>query len=256
MIRAFILALQLLTRLPVPLRGPPPSPEELGLSVVFFPVVGLLIGALLAGLHTALWLTDPGVLAGLVLTAWVLLTGGLHLDGLADVADAWIGGQGQRERTLEIMKDPRSGPIAIVAVGLVLLNKFTALQVLLAGEARALLVLTPALARALMVLLLVTTPYIRPEGLGSPYARHLPRGSCGLMVLACSAATLFWLDWQGALLLGVLAVSFIALRQSFLSRLDGVTGDALGASCELAETAVLLAMVLSTDFQNGSLAGI
>ena len=154
MIRAFILALQLLTRLPVPLTGLPPRPEELGLSVVFFPGVGLLLGALLAGLHTVLWLADPGVLAGLVLTAWVLLTGGLHLDGLADTADAWIGGQGQRERTLEIMKDPRSGPIAIVAVGLVLLNKFTALQVLLAGDARVILVLTPILARALMVLLL------------------------------------------------------------------------------------------------------
>ncbi|MBK8509009.1 MAG: adenosylcobinamide-GDP ribazoletransferase [Candidatus Competibacteraceae bacterium] len=250
MIRALILALQLLTRLPVPLVGPPPRPEELGLSVMFFPVVGFLIGAVLAGLHTVLGLADPGVLAGLVLTAWVLLTGGLHLDGLADTADAWIGGQGRRERTLEIMKDPRSGPIAIVAVGLVLLNKFTALQVLLAGDARVILVLAPVLARALMVLLLLTTPYIRPEGLGSPYARHLPRARCGFAVLACSAATLFLLDWQGAVLLGVLAVGFIVLRQRFLSRLGGVTGDALGASCELAESALLLAVVLSSDFQN------
>ncbi|MBL8259783.1 MAG: adenosylcobinamide-GDP ribazoletransferase [Candidatus Competibacteraceae bacterium] len=249
--RAFILALQLLTRLPVPLLGPPPRPEELGLSVVFFPVIGFLIGALLAGLHTVLWLADPGVLAGLVLAVWVLLTGGLHLDGLADTADAWIGGQGARERTLEIMKDPRCGPAAIVAVGLVLLNKFAALQVLLAGDARAVLVLVPVLARASLVLLLATTPYIRPEGLGSPYARHLPRASCGLMLLACSAATLWWLDAQGAVLLGVLAAVFLIVRQRFVSRLGGVTGDALGASCELLETVLLLAVALSADFQNG-----
>ncbi|HOW62895.1 MAG TPA: adenosylcobinamide-GDP ribazoletransferase, partial [Candidatus Contendobacter sp.] len=76
MIRAFALALQLLTRLPVPSSSLPPRPEELGLSVLFFPAVGLLIGALLAGLHTVLWLVDPGVLAALVLAMWVLLTGG------------------------------------------------------------------------------------------------------------------------------------------------------------------------------------
>lgn len=68
----------------------------MGLAVPFFPVVGFIIGAILASLHTALWLVDPGVLAGLILTVWVLLTGGLHLDGLADTADAWIGGQGDR----------------------------------------------------------------------------------------------------------------------------------------------------------------
>ena len=133
MIRAFALALQLLTRLPVPSSSRPPRPEELGLSVLFFPVVGLLIGALLAGLHTVLWLVDPGVLAALVLAMWVLLTGGLHLDGLADTADAWIGGQGHRDRTLAIMKDSRSGPIAIVAVVLVLLAKFAALQARVTG---------------------------------------------------------------------------------------------------------------------------
>lgn len=249
MIRAFTLALQLLTRLPIPLIGSPPRPEELGRSVVFFPVVGGLIGALLAGLHTVLWLADPGVLAGLVLTAWVLLTGGLHLDGLADTADAWIGGQGRRERTLEIMKDPRSGPIAIVAVGLVLLNKFTALQVLVAGDARLILLLTPILARALMVLLLATTPYIRPEGLGSPYARYLPRASCGLLVLASAIVTLALLQWQGGVLLVILALSFLAIRQALMRRLGGVTGDTLGATCELIETLILLALVLVADFE-------
>jgi adenosylcobinamide-GDP ribazoletransferase len=65
--------------------------------------------------------------AALLLTVWVLLSGGLHLDGLADSADAWLGGFGDRERTLTIMKDPRSGPIAVVVLVLVLLLKFCAL---------------------------------------------------------------------------------------------------------------------------------
>ncbi len=247
MIRAFALALQLLTRLPVPSSSGPPRPEDLGLSVLFFPVVGLLIGALLAGLHTALWLIDPGVLAALVLAAWVLLTGGLHLDGLADTADAWIGGQGDRNRTLAIMKDPRSGPIAIVAIVLVLLTKFAALQALLAGDARAPLLLAPVLGRAAILLLLITTPYIRPDGLGAPYANHLPRLSCGLLALLVAVVTVAFLEWQGGALLVALGLGLVGLRRGLLARLGGITGDTLGMACELTETVALLAPVLLAE---------
>ncbi len=249
MIRAFALALQLLTRLPVPGVSAPPQPQQMGLAVPFFPVVGFIIGAILASLHTALWLVDPGVLAGLILTVWVLLTGGLHLDGLADTADAWIGGQGDRERTLRIMKDPRSGPIAIVVIVLVLLNKFAALQVLLAGDADILLVLIPVLGRTCMVMLLMTAPYVRPEGLGASYARYLPWIGCGLVVAVVSVVTLVLLDWQGGILLGVLGIGFVGLRYGLLDRLGGITGDTLGAACELTETVVLLTAVLSAGLE-------
>ena len=244
MIRAFVLALQLLTRLPIPSPAAPPRPADMGRAVLFFPVVGLLVGAILAGLPTVLGPVDPGVLAALVLTVWILLTGGLHLDGLADTADAWIGGQGDRNRTLAIMKDPRSGPIAVVAVGLVLLNKFAALEVLLVGDARLWLLLVPVLGRAFAVLLLISTPYVRPDGLGASYARYLPRSSCGLMVLLVSAATVVLLGWPGGILLGVLGLGFIGLRRALLRRLGGITGDTLGAACELAETAALLVPAL------------
>lgn len=239
--RAFILALQLLTRLPVPSSATQPKPEELGLSVLFFPAIGLLIGTLLAGLHTALWLIDSGVLAALVLVIWVLLTGGLHLDGLADTADAWIGGIGDRDRTLAIMKDPRSGPMAVVVIVLVLLTKFATLQVLLAGDARTLLLLAPVLGRSAIVLLLVTTPYVRPDGLGAPYANYLPRLSCVALVALVALATIGLLGWQdGGVLLGILAGGFFSMRYWLLTRLGGTTGDTLGAACELTETIVLL----------------
>jgi adenosylcobinamide-GDP ribazoletransferase len=247
MIRAFALALQLLTRLPIPSSSRPPRPEELGLSALFFPVVGLIIGALLAGLHTALWLVDPGVLAALVLATWALLTGGLHLDGLADTADAWIGGQGNRARTLAIMKDPHSGPIGIVAIVLVLLAKFAALQALLAGDARVVLLLTPVLGRTVVVLLLVTTPYVRPDGLGAPYADYLPQWSCSLLALLIAVVTVVLLEWQGGILLIALSVVFFGLRHGLLARLGGITGDTLGAACELTETAALLGLALLAE---------
>lgn len=244
MIRAWILALQLLTRLPAPSFAVPPRAEELGQSVLFFPVIGLLIGALLAGLHSALGSTDAGVQAALLLTLWVLMTGGLHLDGLADTVDAWVGGQGDRARTLTIMKDPRSGPIAIVAIILLLLNKFAALRLLLAGDAGLALVLTPLWGRTMIVLLLLTTPYVRPDGLGTPYARYLPRWPCRLLTVLIAMMTVALLGQTGGVVLLALGALGFSLRRGLLARLGGVTGDTLGAACELAEMAALLTLAL------------
>ena len=116
----WLIALQFLTRLPVSLPGMP-TPEQMGRSLLWYPAVGLLLGLLLWLAHLLLGQT-PGVLqAAIILALWVGLSGGLHLDGLADTADAWVGGFGDRERTLTIMKDPRSGAIAVVVLVLLLL---------------------------------------------------------------------------------------------------------------------------------------
>ncbi len=185
------------------------------------------------------------MLAALVLAVWVLLTGGLHLDGLADTADAWIGGQGDRDRTLAIMKDPRSGPAAIVAIVLVLLAKFAALQALLAeGEALYPLLLAPVLGRTVIVLLLLVTPYVRPAGLGAPYAESLPRLSGGAVVVLVAVGVVLLLGGPGGAVLAALGVEFLGFRYGLLIRLGGATGDMLGAACELTEVGVLLGMVL------------
>ena len=117
----FWIALQFLSSLPIRLSGMP-APQELGRSLLCYPLVGALFGLLLWGLNGLLGNAPLMLHAALLLTAWVLLSGGLHLDGLADSADAWLGGFGDRERTLSIMKDPRSGPIAVVTLVLVMLK--------------------------------------------------------------------------------------------------------------------------------------
>lgn len=245
MIRAFALALQLLTRLPTPSFNTAPRPEELGQSVLWFPIVGLLIGASLVGLNAVvLCRVDSGVSAALLLTIWVLITGGLHLDGLADSADAWIGGQGDRIRTLDIMKDSCSGPIAIVVVVLTLINKFAALQALPPSDTYKALLLAPVLGRTAIVLLLIATPYVRPNGLGAPYADFLPRRKCSALVLLIAAAATVWLDWQGGVLIAVLGISVLSLRRGLMARLGGVTGDTLGMACEWSETITLIALAL------------
>lgn len=237
LLHALALALQFLTRLPVP-PGVRYTPEALGWSVVFYPLVGLLIGALLGLLQSLLGQAGPLLAASLLLVAWVLLTGGLHLDGLADCADAWVGGQGDRERSLRIMKDPNSGPMAVAALVLLLLLKFAALAE--RPDAAALL-WTPVLGRAAILFLLLGTPYIRPHGLGSPLVENLPRKPAWLsafLALLCAGLALgLW---------PLLAAGFTVwrLRAAMLERLGGCTGDTLGAGVEIVEAVALVAWAL------------
>jgi adenosylcobinamide-GDP ribazoletransferase len=238
-----LIALQFLTRLPISLPCMP-APEEQGRSLLWYPLVGLLLGATLLIMHWALGNSAVPLQAACLLAFWVAASGGLHLDGLADTADAWVGGLGDRERTLTIMQDPRSGPIAVVVLVLMLLLKFVALWVLLAqGVVWAALLLAPVLGRSALLALFMATPYVRAGGLGQALATHLSRPAARGVLLAVAAA---------ALCLGVVGVSallvsvalFFYVRRCLCERLGGFTGDTAGALLELIECAVLLVLAL------------
>ena len=239
----FWIALQFLSSLPIRLPGMP-TPEELGRSLLFYPLVGLLFGAVLWGLNWLL-LGAPILLhAALLLSVWVVLSGALHLDGLADSADAWLGGYGDRERTLTIMKDPRSGPIAVVTLGLVLLLKFAALLALIEQQHSVVLIIVPLISRSALLGLFLTTPYVRPGGLGQALADHLPRlaGQQVLVISAVVCVLMAGLDGVWALVLAT--VLFVWLRQVMVRRLGGTTGDTAGALLELLEVALLVGLAL------------
>lgn len=238
-----LIALQFLTRLPVSLLGMPP-PDEQGRSLLYYPLVGGLLGGLLW--LASLCLADTPALLGaaLLLSLWVLLSGALHLDGLGDCVDAWVGGYGERERTLAIMKDPRCGPMAVVALCLLLLLKCAALSVLLpAGQGVAVL-LAVWLARSLLPLLFYCTPYVRAEGLGAALSRHLPRQTVPYL-LAVQAGLCLLFGWAGVYALLAALGCFYLARRAMLQRLGGCTGDCAGALVELAELAILLVLALA-----------
>lgn len=238
--RAWWLALGFLTRLPVPARAYDDAQAK-AQSLAWYPLVGVLIGLLLGALA---WLLrgTPGMLSATVLvTAWVALTGALHLDGLADSADAWVGGMGDREKTLAIMKDPRCGPAGVIALVLALLLKVSALASL-GPVPWAALLLAPVLARAGLAVLFLTTPYVRSGGLGAGLAAA-PRRTCTLaLLLTAASCSLFGL--RGLLALMLAAAVFGLWRRACLARLGGCTGDTAGALAELLEVAVLLGMAL------------
>lgn len=243
MLRSFLIALQFLTRFPVPVTGPL-QPQEQGRSLLAYPLVGGVIGLLLLLLDWLLGTPDPWLEAALLLTTWVIVTGALHLDGLADSADAWLGGRGDPQRTLEIMKDPRSGPAGISAVVMLLLLKFAALTALLRAEVWPALIIAPVLGRAALVWLFASTPYVREGGLGSALSEHVPSDAAWLLLAGIAVAMPLLFGWQGLRLALVLLVVGWLLRRLMLKHIHGTTGDTAGALLEVIETACLVALAL------------
>ena len=241
---ALLTALQFLTTLPVSLPRMP-TPEEQGFSLLWYPAVGAVLGGLLCGL--AFIMPGPVYLqSAVLLAAWVALTGGLHLDGLADCADAWSGGLGDRGRTLELLKDPRCGAMAVLALVLVLLLKYAAMMAVLAQEQAVLLFIAPLLARGALLQLFLRTPYVREGGLGEVLSGYAPR-TAGPPVMALTALTVLAVQPATvtiALLIVTALVAFL-IRRAALQRLGGFTGDVAGTQVELTETAVLLVAAIA-----------
>jgi adenosylcobinamide-GDP ribazoletransferase len=252
LLRPALIALQFLTCIPIRLKSPPAG-RELGLSLLWYPVVGLLLGVLLWIASVLVRPINVSLAAALVVTLWVACTGALHLDGLADTADAWVGGRGHRGRTLAIMKDPYSGPVAVAAVVCLVLLKFGALSSL--HEVRAALswtelrleygyILPPVLARATVPLLFAQTPYVRSGGLGADLAQYQSR-SGGRWVAALTGLAAIVLFGRHGLLATVAAVLvYFLMRRAFIRRLGGMTGDGAGALIEVVEAVSLIALVL------------
>jgi len=142
------------------------------------------------------------------------------------------------------MKDPRSGPIAVVTLVLLLLLKFCAVLALLQSGQWLALLLAPVLGRAAMLALFLTTAYVRAGGLGQALAEHLPRSAGRAVLLASAAGTVLLAGWKGAGVLLLVALVFLWLRRLMLRRLGGTTGDTAGALLEVLELTVLLGWVL------------
>ncbi|MFT7372358.1 MAG: adenosylcobinamide-GDP ribazoletransferase [Oleiphilaceae bacterium] len=247
-IQPLLIAIQFLSSLPVG-HLPMPKDKDVGASLMFYPIVGALLGVILSVLALGLMqVFGSSLSAALLLTAWVVLTGALHIDGLADCADAWMGGLGSKSRTLELMKDPTSGPIAIATVILVLLVKYAALEALLTQamvqQSYYLVLIWPLmLSRMSAMILFATTPYARKNGLGKAISEHLSSNAvwgvcCVVLVVACLV-----FRWHLVTILVAGFAVFIYLRHLMLSRIDGCTGDTAGALIELSEVAILLACV-------------
>jgi len=225
-------AFAFLTRIPIPGAG---GAAELGRSVVWFPLVGAALGAILVGAARAAGgQLSAGVLAVALVALHALLSGGLHLDGLADTFDAWGGGRGDRARMLEIMRDSRIGAHGAAALALLLAGKIFAVLDLLSRGTLWPLLAAPAVARWAVVPLVVLFRYARPSGLGSPFQEQ--RRAIDVLAATLLVAPLAF--WFGGAALRAAALALAAALLVALAinrRLGGLTGDVYGAAIEIAE---------------------
>jgi adenosylcobinamide-GDP ribazoletransferase len=210
----------------------------------YFPLVGLVIGALVSLTATIQGLPHT-VITFLTLAVWVALTGGLHLDGLADSCDGLLATVSP-ERRLEIMKDPRAGSWAVIGIVLLLLGKWTAITALPPTA----LILPPVIGRWGMVLAVAWFPSARTSGLASGFRDGFGRTQIVLATaitlgIALGISLFAWHSISGMLLLLIAPLTVWSVGGWAARRLGGgLTGDSYGALCEIIELLCLIALTL------------
>ncbi len=239
-LRAMRSALAFLTVIPLAERTGAPA-DRLGRA--YFPAVGALLG-LVSGLVFILVgvMTTPLLAAAAAVAVMAVLTGGLHLDGLADTADGLLGG-GSRERQLEIMRDPRLGAFGAIALILFLISDVGVISALPPARALPALIVAGALSRWAMLWLVALVPYVRPSGLG--VAASGDHRAFDLVLGSAVAAIACLLDWRrAALALVLVALTAAGVGAFGRARIGGATGDVYGAATELCWLAALVTFVV------------
>ena len=240
MLTSLLAAFNFLTILPLPAREV--TPRDLGRAVGWFPLAGLGVGVVLAGMDWLLgrWL-PPGVTAALILALWLMAHGAIHFDGFLDSCDGLFGGNTPDQR-LTIMRDHRVGAFAVAGGVLLLLLKHNALTAL---PSRATpLLLAPTLGRWAVALAIVGFPYAREQGLGRAMKDHAGPAQALLATALALAATLLIGGWRGGIAMAAAGAGMALIAGFIQQRIPGLTGDSYGAIVELSELIALLALVI------------
>jgi adenosylcobinamide-GDP ribazoletransferase len=246
-LRLFLIAIQFLTRLPVPDKLQA-SEETLGKATKFFPLVGAMVGA---GAALTFWLLQyllphsAAALFAIIFTAFI--TNAFHEDGLADTFDG-CGGGWTKEQALEIMRDSRLGTYGALALVFLILGKFIFLSALAPGQIWRWLIVAHTASRWTVLPLCAWLPYARAEGQGKLVAKQIGTADIFIGSMTFFGAVLL-LSWQAALA-ALLVAGLVTLLSGlyFRARLSGVTGDCLGAANQLTEVSLYLTAVILSRF--------
>ncbi len=243
--RALLQAIRFLTIIPVP--GEQTSPASFSRMAVWFPWIGGLLGVILLGFHYGIRLLLPQTAAGaLTLAAWVVLTGGLHLDGLGDCCDAFFASV-PLERRLEILKDVHKGSFGVAGIAIALIVKYAGIASLTVQKISFPgwsgldfhwgLLVAPLLARW-MVLLVAIQPRAHRDGLGVAFARDISLQDI-LLAAVLPVIVIIFTGQRGIIAALVALVALFSIITWARSKIGGVSGDVLGMTIEICETVVL-----------------
>jgi len=239
----FLAALQFLTIIPVKRTF---SVEQIGRATGYFPLVGIIIGAILAGLDYLLVLVlPPALVSVLLVSAMVVLSGALHLDGVVDTCDG-LAIHGTPEERWEVMHDSRAGGFGVIGAALCLLVKFVSLNSVPQTWMTFTLLTAPAISRWTMVYAIFACPYARPSGLGKAFkqATGWQQFLMATLVTVVLATSLFRL--AGLVILFITWLLSAAAARYLKRKFAGLTGDTYGAINEIAEVSVFTVVSLLT----------
>lgn len=239
-IKRLVLMLQFFTRIPINLRLAA-SVEDYGRGLVFAPLVGIVIGAILGAIAFGLgYIFSRSMVAAIVLVIYILVTGGLHLDGLGDTFDGLFSNR-PKERILEIMRDSRVGTNAVLAIVSVLLLNFVALSEINSAYFLRVIILMPMAGRIGSLVSSSVSTYARKgEGLGKSFIDYCGRKELIWGLLIYIVISLLTLDYKMWIVLTIPPISAFFLIKGFSKKIDGATGDILGAVCELNQCVFLI----------------
>ena len=240
---SFLIALQFITTLPIK-ANLNYSEKNIASSMVYYPLVGTIIGFILVVFNLLLSKIIPDLLVNIILLIiWISLSGGIHLDGLADSFDGLFGGK-DKKKILEIMRDSSIGVYGVLALFLILLLKYVLLIELPIQDKNMILMIAPTLSRLSMVLAVYYFPYARKEGFGKTYKLYLKRNHVILAFVWTVIISITLLFWQGiVLIITGLLFSFV-ISKFITNKIDGLTGDNYGAINEIVEVLTLLIAIL------------
>jgi len=248
----FFAGLRFLTIIPLPFRREAGA-EEIGQSVVYFPLVGLLLGFILIGLDQLLGLVLPIFLVNaLLIIAMVILTGALHLDGFIDTCDGVMVRSSAEER-LRVMADSRVGSFGIIGACCLLLLKYAALASVPESLRIPALILMPVLSRWAMVYAIFAFPYVKEVGVGQIFKQQANWQRLATATVMALLISLVLSGLSGLALMAALWFIVLGVASYLHLKLKGLTGDTYGAINELAEVLSLillplLAKALTTHF--------
>jgi len=239
MIKSFLLAAQFLTVIPIKIRGI--DEKKIARSLVYFPLVGAILGLILVAINTllqAIYLPRLSVDI-VILVALIFLTGGMHLDGLSDTFDAFLSGK-NKEEMLKIMRDSHCGVMGVLGLITVILLKLAFLYSIIGFLKPQALILMCALSRWGMVFSIFLFPYARQDGKAKAYIEGI---NVKVFIISTIASLLLaFIVWQamGVFIMLIIAICVFLMGKFIKRKIQGITGDTLGATCEITEIIILI----------------
>ena len=245
--KRFLIALQFLTIIPFNIKRKIEE-KDFGRSLIYFPIVGFLIGLFLAAIAYISAFLPPLVIGILILVTWTVITGGIHLDGFADTCDGFYGNR-HKEDVLKIMRDSRIGTMGATGIMMLLLFKFAILSSIRSDDLWKVLIITVVFARWSQVFACSTSEYAREEGKAKYFLKYAKKTDMFIGALFIVILNWFLMGVKGIILFALLLATIFSFIQYVKRKIGGMTGDTIGATNEIAEASALLFSLILLNYK-------